>query len=219
MRDWIEKLFSNDELTGMGHLQRTIDQNLGLGWLYYSLVRIIRPTTVVVIGSYRGFTPLVFGKALADNLEQGNVYFIDPSLVDDFWKQPAQVKDYFARYGVTNVVHFPMTTQQFVQSQSYQNLGEVGVVFVDGYHSFDQAKFDYEAFCDHLSPEGVVLFHDSIRVRTSRIYGPQNGYEHRVKDLIDMLGNDRSLQVFDMPFSDGVTMVRKRGTDGVEDDG
>jgi predicted O-methyltransferase YrrM len=171
MMDWIETLFQNKDLLRMGHHQRAEDANLGLGWLYYALARILRPTRVVVIGSFRGFVPLIFGKALADNSEGGQVWFIDPSIVDDFWKNSSAVQDFFGGFGVSNIEHFLMTTQQFVMSEKYGSMEEVGIVFVDGYHSEDQARFDYEAFQDRLSAEGIVLFHDSARVRASRMYG------------------------------------------------
>jgi predicted O-methyltransferase YrrM len=164
-----------------------------------------------VIGSYRGFVPLVLGKALADNLENGQVYFIDPSLVDGFWKDPQAVAKHFAGLGVTNIRHFRMTTQEFVQTDTYRSLASVGMVFVDGYHSEEQARFDYEAFRDRLAPNGVMLFHDSVRVRTSRMYGADRLYEHRVKCLMDSLKQDARLQVFDLPCFDGVTLVRRAG--------
>jgi len=52
-------------------------------------------------------------------------------------------------------------------------------------------------------------FHDSIRVRISRMYGPDRLYEHRVKCFVDKLKDNSSLHVFDLPFGDGVTFVRK----------
>src|SRR5262245_1136215 len=116
LTDWVAVLFQNSDLTRMGHFQRVEDANLGLGWVYYGLARVMRPSAVVVIGSYRGFVPLVLARALAENSEGGQVYFIDPSLVDDFWKDAARVRDHFASYGVTNIQHFLMTTQQFVES-------------------------------------------------------------------------------------------------------
>jgi len=212
MTDWIARLLERPDLQGMGHGQRVEDLNLGLGWLYYALARLLRPRIVVVIGSYRGFAPLVFGRALADNQESGQVYFIEPSLVDDFWKDAGAVAAHFAGLGVTNVRHFLMTTQQFVASEVYRSLDAVGLVFVDGYHSEEQARFDYEAFAGRLATDGIVLFHDSIRIRSSQMYGPDRIYEHHVKDFIDALKQDPALQIFDLPFFDGVTMVRKVST-------
>src|SRR5262249_32099973 len=122
MLGWIDQLFANPQLLRMGHLQRAEDRNLGLGWMYYALARILRPRTVVVIGSWRGFAALVFGKALGDNLEGGRIVFIDPSLVDDFWKDPDSVRRHFSSYGVDNVEHFRMTTQEFVETEDYRLL-------------------------------------------------------------------------------------------------
>jgi predicted O-methyltransferase YrrM len=209
MHDWIAQLLNHPDLCRMGHGQRVGDANLGLGWLYYGLARILRPAHVVVIGSYRGFVPLVFGKALHDNLEKGQVCFIDPSLVDRFWKDPDAVQTYFAGFGVTNVRHFLMTTQQFVASEHYRDLASVDIVFVDGYHSAEQARFDYEAFAGRLSQKGIVLFHDSIDDMTSTLYGAERAYRHGVKDFIDTLKKDTGLQVFDFPFARGVTLVRR----------
>src|SRR4030095_7752741 len=151
-----------------------------------------------------GFVPLVFGRALADNRENGRVYFIEPSLVDDFWKDATAVADHFAGLGVTNVRHFPMTTQQFVETDAYRTLGSVGIVFVDGYHSEEQARFDYEAFEGRLTPTRITLFHASVRIRAFRMYGADRIYEHHVKDFIDTLKQDPGLQVLDLPFFDGV---------------
>jgi predicted O-methyltransferase YrrM len=167
MKDWIAKLLDYRDLAGMGHLQRVEDANLGLGWIYYALARVIRPKLVVVIGSYRGFVPLVLGKALADNVDGGRVIFIDPSFVDDFWKDPQSVRAHFAHFDVTNIEHYLMTTQQFVQSEAYHSLDRPGMVFVDGYHSEEQARFDYEAFEGLLHPDGIILLHDTGRGRVS----------------------------------------------------
>ena len=209
MNDWIARLLAEPDLLRMGHWQRSEDLNLGMGWLYYGLVRLIRPRTVVVIGSYRGFVPLVFAQALADNAEGGSVYFIDPSLVDDFWKDPDRVRRHFESFGVTNIRHFLMTTQQFVETVDYHSLTDVGIAFIDGYHTEEQARFDYEAFENLITPDGMSLFHDSIRVSTVQIYGPERAYERRVKFFIDQLKQNPALQVFDLPFSPGLTFVRK----------
>jgi predicted O-methyltransferase YrrM len=209
MKEWAAKLFDVAELTRMGHFQRVEDANLGLGWIYYGLARVIRSRTIVVIGSYRGFAPLVFAKALADNLEGGRVVFIDPSFVDDFWKNSQSVREYFARFGITNIEHFLMTSQEFAQSEAYRSLDKIGIVFVDGYHSQEQARFDYEAFEPLLDSNGLMLFHDSARCDISRIYGPERTYERRVKCFVDELKQNLSLQVFDLLFDQGVTVVRK----------
>jgi predicted O-methyltransferase YrrM len=211
LTEWIAGLFEHPGLLRMGHNQRAEDLNLGLGWLYYGLARLIHPHSAVVIGSYRGFVPMLLGKALQDNVEPGEVTFIDPSMVDDFWKDREAVRAYFRGFGLENVRHYPMTTQQFVETEAYRRLGEIGLLFVDGYHSQEQARFDYRAFERHLAPRGIALFHDSMVRRQSEIYGADRAYGIRVKDFLDELKRDPGVQLFDVPFGTGVTLLRKIG--------
>ncbi len=209
MQEWISGLFADPELLRMGHRQRRADANLGMGWIYYGLARLIRPRRVVVIGSYRGFVPLVLGRALQDNGEAGEVVFVDPSMVDDFWTEPEAVDAHFAGHGVTNVRHHLATTQAFVETEAYGALDHVGIVFIDGWHTAEQARFDHEAFRDRLTPDGVTLFHDSLRGGRVSVYGPERAYERTVKDYVDELRRDDRLQVLDLDFKNGLSLVRR----------
>ena len=108
-----------------------------------------------------------------------------------------------------NIRHHLMTTQQFVASEAYRQLKPVDLLFVDGYHSAEQACFDHEAFQEHLSAIALVLFHDSTAISVSKVYGQEKRYDCRVKDYIDVLKKNAAWQVFDLPFGDGVTLVRR----------
>jgi predicted O-methyltransferase YrrM len=209
---WIERLFRDPALAAMGHAQRPEELDLGLGWIYYGLARVAQPERVVVIGSHRGFAPMVFARALADNGAGGRVVFIDPSMVDDFWKEPARVSAHFAGYGLDNIDHHAAITQDFVGSADWHRLGRtVGIALVDGYHSAEQARFDHEACEQLLAPGGYCLFHDSVRERTSRICGADRPYRHTVKRYMDALRADRAFEVLGPPFDDGLCIVRRAG--------
>src|SRR5262249_11920228 len=152
-----------------------------------SLARVVRPKCAVVIGSYRGFVPLVLARGLSDNAEGGELHFIEPSLVDDFWKDDSTVRDHFASFGCSRIQHHRQTTQQFVVSKAYQELEDIGILFIDGYHSAAQAEFDFDAFADKLSPQGLILLHDSVWRLSSRIYGPGREYVQDVVDFVELL--------------------------------
>jgi predicted O-methyltransferase YrrM len=207
--DWLRKLFDFPDLLGMGHHQRAEDCNLGLGWLYYALARILRPRTAVCIGSWRGFVPIVLAKALKDNAEGGRVIFIDPSLVDDFWKDAGRTQSWFKQFNAGNIEHHCVTTQEFAASDAFQSLDSVGLLFVDGYHTAEQARFDHETFEPLLSDDAMVLFHDSVRVKESRIYGSDRPYEHSVVRYMDALKTRQDLQIMDFAHGSGVTLVRR----------
>lgn len=210
LEDFIRKLFADPDMLRMGHHQRAEDLNLGLGWLYYSMVRIIRPEQVVVIGSYRGFAPLVMAKALLDNGGAGRICFIDPSLADDFWMDADAVRRHFMDYGIGNVIHHRCTTQEFIATEPYSALPEVGLLMVDGYHSAEQARFDYLAFLEKLSDTAVVLFHDSIYPRYSPIYDREKPYLHTVHQFMARLRETPGIELFNLPHDSGLSLVRGR---------
>jgi len=209
---WIKQLLADPQLRRMGQAQRLDDLNIGLGWIYYGLARVARPQRVVVIGSYRGFAPMVLARALADNAEGGRVTFIDPSMVDDFWRDPQRVQAYFATYGLDNIDHYCMTTQEFVRSVDSTQVGEVGILLVDGYHTEEQARFDHQAFAAQLGSSGYALFHDAVHDRLGRIYGADKPYRHTVLDYMDTLRRDPAWELLTLPFASGLCMVRSAET-------
>lgn len=206
---WIARLYADPELLRMGHNQRPEDLNLGLGWIYYGLARLYRPQRAVVIGSWRGFVPMVIARGCQDNLEGGEVLFIDPSLVDGQWRDPARVQSWFASFGLDNIRHRLATTQDYATSAEHATLAGIDLLFVDGYHTADQARFDYEAFRDKLSPRAIVLFHDSLRDDASTIYGDAQPYAVTVRALMDEYRRDPALQLLDLPFGTGLTLLRR----------
>ncbi|CAG0941038.1 hypothetical protein GPROT2_01207 [Gammaproteobacteria bacterium] len=208
---WIARLYAHPELLRMGHNQHEEDLNLGLGWIYYGLARLLQPARAVVIGSWRGFVPLVIARACQENRRPGRVIFIDPSLVDDFWRDGTRSAEWFQGFGLANIEHHLATTQAFVRTPAYAALHGVGLLFIDGYHTAEQARFDYEAFAARLAPRAIVMFHDSMLSRRSTLYGEQAAYEVSVSRYIDELKRDPSLQLLDLPFGTGLTLLRRCG--------
>ncbi len=80
-RQTIEAIFSFAK--PMGHHEDPSCLNLGFGFLYYGLVRSLRPSHIIVIGSGFGFSVVCLALGLKDNLH-GRLTFIDPSY--DFLK-------------------------------------------------------------------------------------------------------------------------------------
>ena len=208
MQDFIQDLFSDPDMLRMGHGQRAEDQNLGLGWLYYALGRMFRPEKSLVIGSYRGFAPVLMAKAQVDNTEQGELIFVDPSLVDDFWTDAERVQGYFESMGTPNMQHFRYTTQEFVETEAYRALDGIGLFLIDGYHTAEQARFDYLSFCHKLTDDAVVMLHDSKGDKRSTIYGKDKPYQYSVYQFVERLQETPGLEVFNIPLASGLTLVR-----------
>jgi methyltransferase family protein/methyltransferase FkbM-like protein len=150
--------------------QNTGPGDLGFGWIYYGLVRNLRPEYVVAIGSCRGFMPFCAARALQDN-GNGKVLFIDPSYAGSghpgwsgrgLWSDPAAVAARVASFGLTGwVKHFRQTSEEafpFVR-EMVAGAGP-GIVIIDGAHTHAQSLSDFELYCS-LFDEGFGIFHDS----------------------------------------------------------
>lgn len=203
----IEAMADHPDLWRMGHNQDQQNFDLGLGWHYYGLARALRPAKAVVIGSWRGFVPLLIAQALQDGGSDGELIFVDPSFVDNQWR--AGVDDYFAGFGIHCIRHYCETSQQFLAADRL-GAGSVDLFFVDGYHSYEQCRFEYEGFAPLLSDRAVTLFHDATSRRVSRIYGDDKRYEHTVWRYVDELRSRPDLEVVNLEIGDGVAMVKRR---------
>jgi hypothetical protein len=150
--------------------QNTEPDNLGFGWLYYGLVRNLRPDLVVAIGSRRGFMPFCAARGVQDN-GRGHVLFVDPSYCGGghpawsgagLWSDPGEVDARIADFGLTGwVTHLRKTSdeafddvRQAVENRSLQ------LVIVDGAHTFEQSLRDFDLYSS-LMVGGLVLLHDS----------------------------------------------------------
>lgn len=153
----------------LGHFESTNEEairtgDLGLGFIYYAMVRIFKPKNVVVIGSYRGYSVICFALGLAHN-GIGVVHFIDSSEVDDFWKDKKRAEEHFSRFGVKRYIRlYNETTETCLKKLSIFSSGEpfIDILFIDGDHSLRGVSFDYFKFGALVKKGGFICLHDSF---------------------------------------------------------
>ena len=144
----------------------TFDFQSGLGdsqWLLYGLARSIKPKVCVEIGSARGRSATAVGLALRRN-GGGKLYAIDPHSVTT-WNDTNSV-DSFAlitenlqKAGVTEWVEIIRKTSGDA-AKGWDK--KIDLIFIDGDHSYEGVKADWELFLPHMSEFGVVVFHDTL---------------------------------------------------------
>jgi len=203
-------------------------QNLGMGYLYYGIARLLRPREVVVIGSKAGFAPLCFALAVRDNegtgvtavthsatepasRESGHVDFIDPSYSVDrgdpnhsyglgMWDDPEEVDARWCEFGVDGfITHFKMTSAEYLASVA--TAGGIEMLYVDGDHSYTGMRHDLVEFSHLLCPDAIVLVHD---VHPGFEYS--DGYEV-LQDLPQGL-----YEAARLPIVPGLALLRRIGT-------
>lgn len=201
--------------TPLGHHESPGDLNLGFGFLYYALARMLRPRHVVVIGSGFGFSVVCLGLALKDN-GRGRLSFVDPSysvLADGpfktvggtaQWDDPQKVRRHFARFGLDGLVtHYRMRSDEFFDGYSELDLPEIDIAFIDGSHAYKDVRHDFVSTLAHAPRNAYVLLHDS------NIYLREMLRHSGVKRWLKSLGRQKDLfELVDFPFASGVAIVR-----------
>lgn len=164
MRSTIASIFSS--LRSREFRVESFDFRSGLGdsaWLLYGLTRSLRPKVCVEIGSARGKSTCAVGLALLRN-GAGKLYAIDPH-------QPTEWNDsdstdslifltkHLHKAGVTDFVEIVRKTSKEA-AIDWQR--PIDLIFIDGDHSYEGVKADWDYFAPHVSEFGVVVFHDTI---------------------------------------------------------
>lgn len=131
--------------------------------LLYGLVRSMKPEVCVEIGSARGKSACHIGMALKEN-GRGRLYAIDPHQLTT-WNDIDAV-DTLETFR-SNISALDLSEQVvMVRSTSEEAARKwdrrIDLIFIDGDHSYEGVKRDWELFLPYIKPFGIVIFHDTI---------------------------------------------------------
>ncbi len=143
-----------------------VDFQSGLGdsaFLLYGLARSVKPQVAVEIGSARGKSACFVGRALKEN-GHGKLYAIDPHTRTD-WNDENSVETIDVMQ--SNIRRLGLEAQVEIIRDVSENAARgwtrpIDMLFIDGDHSFDGVKRDWELFSPFVTRFGVVIFHDTL---------------------------------------------------------
>lgn len=204
-----------DSAKPLGHNEKPDNLNLGFGFLYYGLVRALRPRHLVVIGSGFGFSVVCFALGMKDN-KTGMLTFVDPSYSllkngplktiggKNNWSEPLKVEKHFKQFGVEDIVtHYKLKSDQFFASYKALGLPKIDIAFIDGNHSYENVKSDFLNAVCHVHKNSYILLHDS------NIYVREFIGHAGVKKWLKVIGKEKKhFEIIDFPFSSGMALVR-----------
>jgi predicted O-methyltransferase YrrM len=151
------------------HWTRDVDRldfRSGLGdsaWLLYGLSRSLKPAVAVEIGSARGKSACYVGMALKEN-GMGHLYAIDPHTSTD-WNDSESVETYETickHVALLNLADVVTIVRQHSDQAIHKIAKPIDLLFIDGDHSYDGVKADWNSFTPYMSRFGIVVFHDTI---------------------------------------------------------
>jgi predicted O-methyltransferase YrrM len=147
-------MFSSNQLNhGVASLQ--IDEAA----LLYSLARDVQSGPIAEIGRFKGGSTLVFAAALPDGAELWS-YDFHVALRPDMpgAELDAELRGALERFGVAGKVHLLVADSRTADPPPEP----LELLFIDGDHSYEGAKADYERWRAFVRPGGHLLFHDAV---------------------------------------------------------
>lgn len=186
--------------------------NLGYGFLSYGMIRNSKPKRVLCIGSMYGFIPFMCALGCKDN-RWGTVDFVDASynIHDEkdkirhafgqgFWKK-VDPKKHFSYLGVSSfITTYIIRSNQFAKKYRDRHYD---FIFVDGDHTYQGVKSDFEYFWPKLNKYGFMIFHDVQKKAV--LEGIKFGYWKLWQELTK---KHRSWIIFPNPVS-GLGIIQK----------
>ena len=173
--EYIKKFITNNDTQPVPYrwTHGATDESLGDGILVYSIIQMMRCKICVCIGSGGGFIPRIMTQARIDLHKQkifegnsdynwgdiGTTYIVDacngiggPTDVDNedsffrknFWPRLIKSTSFDAYYDF------------FVRQDI-----KIDLLFIDGDHSYEAVKKDFDLYSQILTDKGIIIIHDT----------------------------------------------------------
>lgn len=145
-----------------------------------SVVRRIKPKVILEIGVDKGYSLLAWQQAFHPELMIG----IDDNRQSELERRAHQDLDVDLCYMDS---HKPETLEYV---KGFLKKRKVDFLFIDGDHTYEGVKKDYEMYSPLVKRDGVIAFHDSMRT------GPEWDGKIGVHQFVSELMQDHTGQTF-----------------------
>jgi hypothetical protein len=127
------------------------------------LMAAVKPRTFVELGSHWGLSYTAFCQAAADFGVDVKCHAVDT------WQRDAHAgfypEDVFRHLDQFNAQHYPafsrLLRMTFDDALAQFDDASVDLLHIDGLHTYDAVKHDFETWLPKMSDRGIVLFHDT----------------------------------------------------------
>ncbi len=212
------------------------DLHLGDGLMIYSLIQFNRAKICVCIGTGGGFIPRIMTQARKDLWEQkifegnnsaewgdiGTTIIIDASNgvggFTDWTDENSFLRQHFSPQVILE------TSERAYYDYFVRQDIKIDLLFIDGDHSYEGVKTDFDLYSKILSDNGVIIIHDTdpnyeetliVSEEARKDHHRFNGPSKLVKELQENpdwnlinLYNFRILM--DKPSSSGITIINRK---------
>ncbi|HKV82914.1 MAG TPA: class I SAM-dependent methyltransferase, partial [Ktedonobacterales bacterium] len=137
----------------------TWTQHVPFGML---LVDLLRPRQLVELGAYRGTSYCGFCQAVADLKVECRCYAVDTWEGDEQsgFYGPEILADLRTHHDARYETFSRLIQATFDDARPMFADGAIDLLHIDGYHTYESVKHDFENWLPAMSERGVVIFHD-----------------------------------------------------------
>jgi len=126
------------------------------------LIVATKPSLLVELGTHYGESYFGFCQAIRDNGVNCKAYAVDTWSGDpQSGEYGPAVFDFVASYNASNYAEFSsLLRMSFDDASSHFSDGTIDLLHLDGCHTYDAVKRDFETWIPRVSTGGVILIHD-----------------------------------------------------------
>lgn len=153
-------------LAAAGFMPRSVQPpNAWVGHLPFAVwvIQEVGPTAFVELGTHTGNSYFAFCQAVQEEGLQTKCYAVDTWQGDEHAGRYGD--EVFASVRAHNDEHYShfsnLMRMTFDDAASYFSDGSIGLLHVDGLHTYEAVRHDFETWLPKLAPGAVVLFHDT----------------------------------------------------------
>lgn len=164
-----------------------------------AIVKYLRPATIVELGTHYGVSCFAFTQSVREAQLDCSVFAIDLWTGDDHTGPYAEnVYSEVASHACAEYRDIVYTLRlDFNEAVNYFCDGTIDVLHIDGLHTYEAVKNDFDTWIAKLSPDGIVLFHDTnVREREFGVYR-----------LLDELVETSQYKIFEIKSGYGLGML------------
>jgi FMN phosphatase YigB (HAD superfamily) len=178
----------------------------GHRWFAYDLVRWMKPTRIVELGTHWGCSFFALAQSVMDARLGTDCHAIDTWEGDpDSGFYGPEPFESFSRILQRwfDTVRVTVHRSTFDDALPSFNDESIDLLHIDGYHAYEAVKHDYDTWLPRLAPNGIVLLHD---------VNPSSGFESAA--YWEELRNEHP--GFEFPHNFGLGVLLPKGVSGRE---
>lgn len=136
----------------------------GHKYFAYDLIQNIRPKKVVELGTHLGCSLFSFSQAIKDSKLNTSIDAVDTWLGDEHAGDYSEiiinkVKEIKNKY--YSKLKIKLLRKTFDQANQKYPDNSIDILHIDGYHTYEAVKHDYDMWFDKVKEDGIILLHDS----------------------------------------------------------